>query len=305
MDAHKQLVDTLLTSLISSSNVNELAENWERIAEHFDTIITTDYAVEQLKQTILQLAVMGKLVPQNPTDEPASELLKRIIAEKNQLIKDAKIKKQKPLPPTRDEEKLFELPAGWIWSQLGQIAEIAPRNSLDDDLEISFVPMPLITTSYRGEHDQEIKIWREVKKGYTHFANGDIGLAKITPCFENSKAAVFEGLKNGFGAGTTELHIARPISASIDQRYILLYLKSPIFLDEGKRVMTGSAGQKRIPSSYFSANPLPFPPLAEQRRIVAKVDELMTLCDRLKADLKQAQNTQLHLTDAVVQQATN
>ncbi|ELT4260255.1 restriction endonuclease subunit S, partial [Escherichia coli] len=102
LDAHQQLVETLLGTLADSQNTGELAENWARISEHFDTLFTTEASVDALKQTILQLAVMGKLVPQDPNDEPASELLKRIAAEKAQLVEEGKIKKQKPLPPISD-----------------------------------------------------------------------------------------------------------------------------------------------------------------------------------------------------------
>lgn len=121
LDAHQQLVETLLETLTDSQNAEELAENWARISEHFDTLFTTEASVDALKQTILQLAVMGKLVPQDPNDEPASELLKRIAQEKAQLVKEGKIKKQKPLPPISDEEKPFELPEGWEWCRLGSI----------------------------------------------------------------------------------------------------------------------------------------------------------------------------------------
>ncbi|HDI6217710.1 TPA: restriction endonuclease subunit S, partial [Escherichia coli] len=122
LDAHQQLVETLLGTLTDSQNAEELAENWARISEHFDTLFTTEASVDALKQTILQLAVMGKLVPQDPNDEPASELLKRIAQEKAQLVKEGKIKKQKPLPPISNEEKPFELPEGWEWCRLNDIS---------------------------------------------------------------------------------------------------------------------------------------------------------------------------------------
>ena len=122
LDAHQQLVETLLASLTDSQNAEELAENWARISQHFDTLFTTEASIDALKKTILQLAVMGKLVPQDPNDEPASELLKRIEQEKAKLVKEGKIKKQKPLPPVSDEEKPFELPEGWKWCRLGDLA---------------------------------------------------------------------------------------------------------------------------------------------------------------------------------------
>ncbi|MDN3523076.1 restriction endonuclease subunit S [Halomonas ramblicola] len=238
--------------------------------------------IKKLRELILELAVRGKLVEQDPNDEPASVLLERIAEEKARLVKEGKIKKPKKLPEITEDEKPFELPPGWSWARLGTIAQISPRNDADDEILASFVPMPLISTSFHGEHSQEPRPWGEIKKGYTHFADGDIAIAKITPCFENSKAAVFRNLENGIGAGTTELHIARPYGETLNPLYILLCLKSPRFLSTGEEKMTGSAGQKRVPKDFFSGEPLPLPPLAEQHRIVEKVEELMALCDRLE-----------------------
>lgn len=241
------------------------------------------YGIKKLRELILELAVRGKLVPQDPNDEPASELLKRIAVEKAELVKQGKIKKQKPLPEISEDEKPFELPEGWEWITLSEIATINPKIEVtDDEQEISFVPMPCISTRFDGAHDQEIKKWGEVKKGYTHFADGDIALAKITPCFENSKAVIFKGLKCGVGVGTTELHVARPISSELNLQYILLNIKSPHYLSMGESLMTGSAGQKRVPRSFFENYPIPFPPNTEQTRIVGTFSKLMSLCDQLE-----------------------
>lgn len=241
------------------------------------------YGIKKLRELILELAVRGKLVPQNPNDEPASELLKRIAAEKAELVKLGKINKPKPLPEISEEEKPFELPVGWEWTTLNTLAEINPKIDVsDDEQDISFVPMPLISTKFDGSHDFEVRKWKEVKKGYTHFANGDIAIAKITPCFENSKAAIFSGLKNNVGVGTTELHVARPYSQSVNQQYLLLNFKSPGFLKTGESQMTGSAGQKRVPRNFFENYPLPFPPAQEQERIVNNFTQLMILCDQLE-----------------------
>ncbi|CCP01513.1 Type-1 restriction enzyme EcoEI specificity protein [Erwinia amylovora Ea644] len=129
LDAHLQLVETLLATLVDSQHAEELAENWARVSEHFDTLFTTEASIDALKQTILQLAVMGKLVPQDPNDEPASKLLKRIEQEKSQLVKEGKIKKQKPLPPVSDEEKPFDLPVGWEWCRLPDLGELTRGKS--------------------------------------------------------------------------------------------------------------------------------------------------------------------------------
>lgn len=263
------------------------------------------YGVNKLRELILELAVRGKLVAQDPNDEPASELLKRVETKKAQLIEEGKIKKQKSVTAIVEGDKPFELQNGWVWTCLGQIMEIAPRNNLDDELDVGFVPMPMVSSSYKGEHGQETRSWKEVKKGYTHFADGDIGLAKITPCFENSKAAVFRGLKNGYGAGTTELHIARPIPSTINPLFVLLYLKAPMFLERGKSKMTGSAGQKRVPNTFFSLNPLPLAPLKEQHRIVAKVDELMALCDQLESQTEDSIQAHKTLVENLLGTLTN
>lgn len=256
--------------------------------------------IKKLRELILELAVRGKLVPQDTSDEPAIRLLKRITDEKARLVAEGKIKKQKPPAKVGEEAEPFGLPAGWKWSSLAHVAFVNPRNAAADSLEVSFVPMTFIGTRFDDQHGQERRLWGEVKQGFTHFAEGDIGVAKITPCFENSKACVFSNLMNGLGAGTTELHIVRPANGTLDPRYVLAYLKSPQFLLVGETKMTGTAGQKRLPKDFVETNPFPLPPLAEQHRIVAKVDELMDLCDRLEAQQADAGNAHAQLVQALL-----
>jgi type I restriction enzyme S subunit len=253
--------------------------NAERLLAHYERIAEAPDAIARLRRFILDLAVRGKLVPQDANDEPASELLKRIAKEKVRLMKAGEIRTPKAIPALA--ETPFPIPSNWRWSQLAEIGILSPRNEAPDTLEASFVPMPLIAAEYGVANQHEIRPWGDIKKGYTHFAEGDVGLAKITPCFENGKSAVFRNLTGGIGAGTTELHIVRPLF--VDQDFILLFLKSPHFVETGIPKMTGTAGQKRVPTEYFAHSPFPLPPLAEQHRIVAKVDELMGLCDRLEA----------------------
>lgn len=264
------------------------------------------YGIKKLRELILELAVRGKLVPQDPNDEPASELLKRIAAEKAEMVKQGKIKKQKSLPEIREHEKPFKLPQGWMWTSLLELSEINPKIEItDDEQEVSFVPMPCISTRFDGVHEQETRKWVEVKKGYTHFANGDIALAKITPCFENSKAAIFSGLKNGVGVGTTELHVARPCSSELNLQYLLLNMKSPNFLRVGESKMTGSAGQKRVPRSFFENYPLPFPPIEEQLRIVERFRQLMTICDQLEQQSLTSLEAHSQLVETLLATLTN
>jgi type I restriction enzyme S subunit len=270
------------------------------VSEQLPLLAAAPNGIRKLRELILELAVRGKLVAQDASDEPASELLKRIAAEKKRLVAEGKIKQPKSLVEIAAKEEPFELPKGWKWSSLAEVALINPRNAAEDALAVSFVPMTLIGTNFDGVHAQEPRLWGEVKQGFTHFAEGDIGVAKITPCFENSKACVFSGLTNGLGAGTTELHIVRPLPGTIDAKYVLAYAKSPQFLRVGETRMTGTAGQKRLPKDFVETNPFPVPPLAEQHRIVAKVDELMALCDRLEAQQADAESAHAQLVTALL-----
>lgn len=275
-------------------------EAMKLLQRHFDIALETPDGIKKLRELILTLAMQGKLVPQDPKDQPASELLKEIEAEKKRLFKEGKIKKQEPLPPIKTEEMPYELPKGWEWVRLSQIGEVNPRNSFDDDKDAGFVPMPLIFAEYGVKHKFETRKWSEIKKGYTHFADNDVALAKITPCFENGKSCVFQGLPNGIGAGTTELHIFRNTFNGVFPPYLLAYLKNPKYITSGIPKMTGSAGQKRVPTEYFAFNPFPLPPIAEQKRIVAKIDQLMALCDKLEAERNERSQKRLTVHTAAM-----
>lgn len=238
---------------------------------------------EQLKKSVLQYAVQGKLIPQNPQDETATVLLEKIKAEKKQLIKDKKIKQDKPLPEIKEEEIPFEIPDSWVWVRLGDVVQVNPRNKIEDDLNVSFIPMTLISSGYENQHTSQVKKWKDIKSGFTHFAEGDIGIAKITPCFENRKSVVFNDLSNGFGAGTTELHILRTYSETIDLNYLLYFCKTEMFINNGVKTYTGTAGQQRIGKDYITNCLFPLPPLSEQKLIVEKVEEVLRYCEKLKS----------------------
>jgi type I restriction enzyme S subunit len=271
--------------------------NAERLLAHFEEISEAPDAVARLRRFILDLAVRGKLLEQDPEDEPAEELLESITAEKHYLETMGEIRASKKVPDP--EDPLFGIPATWVWTQLACIGSIGPRNDAPDSASASFVPMTLISAEYGVPNGHKVRPWGEIKKGYTHFAEGDVGLAKITPCFENGKSAVFHSLTGGIGSGTTELHVIRPLQ--ISPGYILIFLKSPHFIQAGIPRMTGTAGQKRVPLDYFAHSPFPLPPLAEQHRIVAKVDDLMALCDKLEASRQKREQIRERLVSATLQ----
>ena len=268
----------------------------KQLFTHFDRLMQSPASVQRLRRFILDLAVRGKLVPQDPNDEPASELLKRIAKKKRQMEKVDGRKKQKSISTLTEKDLPFALPTNWKWGQIAEIGLLSPRNEAADDVPASFIPMPMIPATYGATCRHEVRQWGDIKKGYTHFVEGDVGLAKITPCFQNGKSVVFRNLTGGMGSGTTELHVVRPIF--VDPDFIALFLKCPHFIETGIPKMTGTAGQKRVPVEYFAHSPFPLPPIAEQRRIVAKVDELMALCDRLEAAQPERETKRTHLATA-------
>ncbi len=150
----------------------------------------------------------------------------------------------------------------------------------------------------------EERPWGEIKSGYTHFKNGDVVMAKITPCFENGESDVMNGLTGGFGAGTTEPHVFRQTGEGVLPEFVILYLKTRGFITRGIPRITGSAGQKRVPSNYFARSPFALPPLAEQRRIVAKVEQLMALVDALETQLAASRATAQNLLTSLVAELT-
>jgi type I restriction enzyme S subunit len=253
----------------------------------------TPYGIQKLRELILELAVRGRLVPQLEEDGSAEELLKNAKERKAELLHDKVIRRTKA-PATYDEDAEQDLPRSWVLTTLYELGVIGPRNSLNDDEQAAFVPMEKISDKYGVPVDYDVRVWKEIKSGFTHFQENDVVLAKITPCFQNGKSCVMKGLKNGAGAGTTELHVFQSIPNTVVPEFVLLFLKSPGFILEGIPRMTGTAGQKRITRDYFAGKPFPLPPLAEQHRIVAKVDELMALCDQLEQ--QQTDSLQAHQT---------
>ena len=271
-----------------------IAEKLSNIWTHIQQIdIESEAAsdiISKAKSKILDLAIHGQLVPQDPTDEPASVLLERIRAEKEELIQQGKIKRDKKesvifrgednsyylndgqMTADISDDLPFDIPDSWCWARLKDVLIINPRNKLDDTLDVAFIPMPLIDDGYSGKHTAEVRPWKEVKTGFTHFAEGDVGIAKITPCFENRKSTVFENLSNGYGAGTTELHILRPYGKTILAKYLLAYVKSDYFIENGKQTFTGAVGQQRIGREYVESAYLPIPPIKEQERIVQQIN---------------------------------
>ncbi|MFY0663873.1 MAG: restriction endonuclease subunit S [Natronospirillum sp.] len=293
LDAHNQLVDALLATLTQSQNADELASNWQLLAAHFDTLFTTEYSIDALKQTILQLAVMGKLVKQDPNDEPASELLKRIAAEKDALIKAGKIKNQKPLPPISEEEKPFELPEGWEWCRFNDF--------------ISLIS---------GQHLKPEEYLLQSENGTVPYITGPAEFGEQFPTYDKftfeKRAVASPGdvLITCKGAGLGKLNVAnceiaisRQLMAVravlVDSQYMTLMLNSMYDYFQSKGVGIAIPGISR--EDILEKN-CALPPIAEQKRIVLKVNELIELFDGLCKTLDNIRRTQAVLAEVLVEQ---
>ena len=241
---------------------------------------------KKLRQKILDLAIHGKLVPQDPNDEPASVLLERIKVEKEQLIKEGKIKRSRKSAKTSDtphyEQVKLEVPNSWYMVSVSDLFLLNPKSELDDNMKVGFIPMALVEDGFSGNHFYEERTWKDVKRGYCHFQNGDIGIAKISPCFENRKSTIFKNLPNTYGAGTTELVILRPIK--VYTKFYLYLFKSDWYVKEGTKYFKGVVGQQRVHKEIFTDLHIPLPPFAEQQRIVEEIEYWFALIDQIEQD---------------------
>ena len=260
---------------------------------------------KQLKNSILQWAIQGKLVPQDPNDEPASVLLERIRTEKAKLVKEKKIKKDKNESiiyrgednsyyekflatgeiKCIDEEIPFEIPATWEWARFSTIVNMSPTVLAEDDVNAAFMPMALINAGYSSGYSYETKNWSLIKTGFTKLAVGDIAFAKITPCFQNRKSFILEDVPGKVAAATTELNVLRLYGQTLYAWYVLYFLKSDYFIKEAK--YKGTAGQQRVLSSYIQNKLFPIPPYNEQYRIVEKIREVLPVVDKYDKSQKE------------------
>ena len=299
---HMQLVQRLLGTLTDSASPAELAANWQRVAEHFDLLLDRSEAVDALEQTILQLAVRGLLVPQDPNDEPASVLLQKIRAEKDRLIAEGKINRDKPLAPIADEEKPFELPQGWEWVPVDTLAHVGTGTtpSRDNNAYFSTSGIPWISSGETGRSlitkaEQFVTVRALSETSLTLYPVGTLIVAMYGQGKTRGQVAEL-GIEATTNQACAAIVLVEP-SESHRQFIKLVFEKS---YDEIRSLSAGGA-QPNLNVGKVKQTPIPLPPLAEQSRIVARVEKLRQLCSDLRQRLTASRTTQGHLAEALVE----
>jgi type I restriction enzyme S subunit len=306
-EQHARLTATLFNALAASESAHAFAENWSRVAAHFDLLLDRPEAVDALEQTILQLAVRGVLAPQDPNDEPASELLEQIHAEKDRLVADGKMKRDKPLPMITDDDKPFALPVGWEWVRFDELN--TPNKPIsygvlipgpDVKSGVPFVRLgDLSIASPSTKPEKTISAEVDAQYARTRLEGGEIlmgvvgSIGKLGVAPESWKGA----------------NIARAIcrivpSRFVDKRFIVLLLQSE-FMQTGFSGDTRTVAQPTLNIGLIRCALTPLPPLQEQRRIATGVDELRRLCADLRKRLTARQTCQAHFAEALVDQVAS
>jgi type I restriction enzyme S subunit len=278
-EAHEKLVTHLLGTLTQSQNAEDFNSNWQRISVHFDTLFTTEASIDALKQTLLQLAVMGKLVPQDLNDEPASELLKRIQAEKAKLIAEGKIKKDKPLAEISEEEKPFDLPVGWEWARLQSVIDV--RDGTHDSPKEAIGPntFPLVTSKDFADGDINFDFAKRISE-VDHI---EISKRSLVEKYDILFSMIGGNIGNQVIVRDDRFFSIKNVALF---KYYNRTLTFPFFIKKytenlAVTLQTTAIGgaQPFVALGALRNLVIALPPIEEQQHIVTKVDEFMTFCD--------------------------
>ena len=302
---HAQLVSTLLATLTDSETPEALADNWHRIATHFDLLLDRPESVDALEQTILQLAVRGLLVPQDPQDEPANELLKKIRAEKDKLITEGKIKRDKPLPPIAEDEQPFALPPGWEWVRMGAIGAAfdygTSQKSIDDSSAVPVLRMGNIQAGRVVMSNLKYLVDREGDLPGLLLQKDDLLFNRTNSYELVGKAGLFEGFHRDVTFASYLIRV-KLMKGLVSPQYVDMYMNSrDCRVNEIEPDLTQQTGQANYNGTKLKSIRIPLPPLAEQSRIVTRIAQLRRQCADLRQRLSASQSTQAHLAEALVQ----
>ncbi len=293
LDEKLQLAVNAKVQQAPDANASKSA--WNFITSHFDTLYHTPEAIDNLKKNILNEAVRGRLVPQNPNDEPASELLKKIEAEKQRLYEEGEIRKPKKLPPVKEDEIPFEIPESWEWCRLGKVSTYGNNNSVSPD-EIDGDTWVLDLADIEKDTSRIVDFDtfknRKSKSNKYVFNKGDVLYGKLRPYLNKVVIAVDDGVC------TTEI-VPLKVLSGMSNKYLLHSLKRQDFLDYVNAITYGTK-MPRLGTDDGRKALIPLPPSDEQHRIVRRIEELFALCDLFKVQLEQREKVNDRLVKGLV-----
>ena len=307
-------IKTIEIPLPSIMRQKEIVANFKSIVAEEGALkselIHQQSLLKKLRQQILQEAIEGKLTKEwraeNPDVEPASELLKRIQAEKEQLVKDKKIKKQKPLPPITEEEKPFDLPDGWVWCRLGLLLtkfSTGPFGSMlhKSDYVINGIPLvnPANIVNGRIIPSGKMMIDKKTRERLSKYIlkTGELVIARRG---DLSKCAIVGRSEAGWLCGTGSFFIQS--SEFISNEFFLKVYRSVFFQKQLARTSIGQT-MANLNQRILNGSTFPLPPLAEQKCIVAKVEKLLAVCDQLETQITENQSHAEQLMQSVLKEA--
>ncbi|WP_339427685.1 MULTISPECIES: restriction endonuclease subunit S [unclassified Pseudomonas] len=305
--AHTQLVKALLGSLTNAKALTEFSESWQRLSKHFHTLFTTEPSVDALKRTLLQLAVMGKLVTQDADDEPASTLLKQIELKKQRLTTEGKLKRQKPLAPISTKEQSFCLPSNWMWARIGDVA-LSTEYGLSEKTSDLSDGVPVLKMG--DIQDGHIILGRQMKVSKVteglpqlYLEEDDLLYNRTNSAELVGKTGIFAGEKNQYTFASYLIRIRCP-KEFLSPAYLNISMNTPLFREtQINPHLKQQCGQANVNGTIMRNMIISVPPVAEQHRIVAKVNQLMTFCDQLKTKLTQARQLNEQLATVLVEQS--
>jgi type I restriction enzyme S subunit len=290
---HKQITvhKSALNRLLTANDQSDFNTAWQFITQHFGDLYSVKENVAELRKAILQLAVMGKLVPQDPSDRPASELLKEIEKEKERLVKEGKIKKSKPLPEIQPDESPYELPKGWKWVRFFTVNTVRSElvSARDFPAEKQIAPDSIEKGSGKLLTHRTVEEFGAIGPN-NRFYKGQILYSKIRPSLSKAVIAPYSGLCSA------DMY---PIETFIDVNFMLKTILSEIFLEQVRKA-ENRVKMPKLNLESLGIFQIALPPLAEQHRIVAKCDQLMTLCDNLEKQIDNSNSKKTNLLNAVM-----
>jgi type I restriction enzyme, S subunit len=282
-----------LDKLLKAKENSDFSTAWHFITQNFSELYSVKENVTELRKAILQLAVMGKLVPQDPNDEPASELLKAIELEKQQLVKEGKIKKQKPLPEIDHDKMPCQLPNNWEWARFFTVNIVKSElvSARDYPSEKQIAPDSIEKGSGSLLFHRTVEEFGATGPN-NKFYKGQILYSKIRPSLNKAVIAPYDGLCSA------DMY---PIKTLIEVKFMLKIILSEMFLEQVRHA-ENRVKMPKLNLESLGIFQIPIPPLAEQHRIVAEIDRLMALCDRLEESIEAAKGKQTDLLNALMSQ---